>query len=107
MVTLECAIEILILTYREVKKSLTSKKLGKVKCSKENDFFDRQNNIINHVLMHKCSRYCLREVKLSEIFDPLKHKDDDVARFINSNGTLMINIIHDKFRINFGTAKRI
>ena len=81
--------------------------MGKVKCSKDNVLFDRQNNIINNVLIHKCSRYRSKEINKSEIFDPSKHKDDDVARFINSNGTLMINIIHDKFRINFGTAKRI
>ena len=81
-------------TYSNMQSSeevIDKQEIRKVKCSKKNDIFNRQNNIINHVFTHKCSKSCVKEIELS-IFNPSKYRKKDLARLTNSNGTPIINI---------------
>ena len=60
---------------------MNENELRKIKCCRKNDLLKRQVNIVNHILTHKCNSYCLKGNKLSQMFDPLKHKEDDSNRF--------------------------
>ena len=85
---------------------ISKHEIRKVKCCKETDLFDRQVNMVNHVLTHKCSSYCLKEKKIAMLFDPSKHREDDTNRF-TANNRQMINIIEYICRMKFGTEKNM
>ena len=77
--------------------------LRKIEFVRDNDIYTIVINIVNRVLAHKYSSYCLKDGKFAQLFDILKHKEEYPNRFSSQDGKIM-NVIKSCCRTNFGTT---
>lgn len=85
---------------------LEKKELRKFKFTEEHRLYDRQCNILNHCLNHRCSNYCWKEEVLHLKYNPAQHQQDNpyITDWITNNDGAVthVKLRYWKCRMGFG-----
>ena len=85
---------------------LQKKELGKFKFTEETRLYDRQCNIVNHCLNHRCSNYCWKEEVMVVKYNPLNHKQNNpcIIEWITNKDEVVshVKLRYWKCRMGFG-----